>query len=50
MNSTSGSHADSRRFLDDVEKQLYKRIVAKLKYLAHDWSDLPFSEALSVLA
>ena len=35
-----GSHADNQRLLDNTEKQLYQRIVAKLNYFAHVWLDL----------
>ena len=36
VDDTSGNHADNQRLSDDVEKQLYQRIVAKIYYLVHD--------------
>ena len=38
-----GSHAANQRLLDDVEKQLYQRIVAKLKYFARGLLDLRYA-------
>ena len=40
MDDASGNHADNQRLLDETEKQLHQRIVAKLNHLAHDRLDL----------
>ena len=43
VDDASRRHADNQRHLDDVENQVYQRIVAKLGYLTHDRLDLRYA-------
>ena len=43
VESASRCHGDELKLLDEEEKHLYQRIVAKLNYLAHDRLDLKYA-------